>query len=99
MSRLKWMPLQHRYLIFENAHKAFKQQKNSNIEQQTKMVERIEERIKAHHTMTTELKDEMKEVLNNFYVKKYDMMYTSVTDKILNSWRDDHDAVPDYINN
>ena len=99
MSRLKWTPLQHRYTIFENAYKAFKQQKNSNIEQQNRMVERIEERIKTHHTMTVELQEEMQEVLNNTYVKKYDMMYTSVTDKIMNSWREDHDVVPDYINN
>ena len=46
------------------------------------MVKRIEERIREHHTMTPELEAELTEVLNNTYAKKYEMMYTTVTDTI-----------------
>ena len=63
------------------------------------MVYKIEERVKSHHTMTSDLQQELKEVLENTYAKKYEMFYTTVTAQIQNSWRADHDAVPDYINN
>ena len=63
------------------------------------MVQRIEERVRKHHIMTSELETELSEVLNSTYAKKYEMMYTTVTDTIQNSWREDHDCVPDYINN
>ena len=55
MSRLKWLPMQHRYKIYEKAHEACSVQKKLNIEEQKSMVERVEDRVKKHHTMTPEV--------------------------------------------
>ena len=55
--------------------------------------------MKKHHIMTPELQKEMAEMLNGTYARKYEKMYNTATEAISNSWREDHDSVPDYINN
>ena len=62
-------------------------------------MEAIEARVKKHHIMTPELQKEMAEMLNGTYARKYEKMYNTATEAISNSWREDHDSVPDYINN
>ena len=59
----------------------------------------VETRVRKHHIMTPELQREMEETLNSTYARKYEMMYHTATEAISNSWREDHDTVPDYINN
>ena len=49
--------------------------------------------------MTPELDKELQSVINSTYVRKYEKMYNTETEAISNSWREDHDCVPDYINN
>ena len=99
LSRLKWLPLQHGYDIFEKSHQAFKKQKELNIEKQQNMVQRVEERVKKHNIMTPEVETELTEILESSYARKYAMMYNSITEEVQNSWREDHDVVPDLINN
>ena len=59
----------------------------------------VETRVRKHHIMTPELQKEMEETLNSTYARKYEMMYHTATEAISNSWREDHDCVPDLINN
>ena len=49
--------------------------------------------------MTPEVEQELAQVLNSSYVRKYEGMYTTETEKIQNSWRADHHVVPDFIDN
>lgn len=42
---------------------------------------------------------ELSEILSSSYSRKYAEMYTTITEEVQNSWREDHDTVPDYINN
>ena len=63
------------------------------------MVDRVEARVKSHHIMTPEVEVELSEVLSGTYARKYANMYSSITEEVQNSWRSDHDAVPDYISN
>ena len=99
MSRLKWLPMQHRYAIYEKVHEAFHDQKKTNIKAQNITVDKIEARVKKHHIMTPEAEQELSEVLNSMYARKYAGMYNTATEEISNSWRADHDAVPDFISN
>ncbi len=47
------------------------------------------------HDVTTELND----ILNTHYVRQHALMYASQSEKVANSWRSDHDNVPDLVNN
>ena len=71
LSRLKWLPLQHRWDIFEKSHRAFKVQKELNIERQQTIVQRVEERVKKHNIMTPEVEKELSEILSSSYSRKY----------------------------
>jgi len=49
--------------------------------------------------MTTEVENELNDILNSHYARKHALMYTSESERIANSWRCDHDDVPNLINN
>ena len=49
--------------------------------------------------MTPEFENELNEILNTHYVRMHSMMYTTQSERISNSWRCDHDCVPNMINN
>ena len=47
--------------------------------------------------MTPDLQSDLKEVLDQYYCKKYDKMFTSFLDKQSHSWKGNHDEAPRLI--
>lgn len=99
MSRLKWLPMLHRYDIYEKALESKNIQKEANIKEQIDFINRIDARARNMHTVTPEVEQELQQILNSHYVRMYILMYSSQSEKISNSWRSDHDNVPALINN
>ena len=64
MSRLKWMPMLHRYEIFEKALESKNNQKAGNIQAQFDFIDEIQNRAKSHHIVTPEFENELNDVLN-----------------------------------
>ena len=99
MSRLKWLPMTHRYDNYEKAIESKNAQKEANIKSQLDFIERIDARARNMHIVTSEVEQELQQILNSHYVRMYILMYSSQAEKIANSWRSDHDNVPNLINN
>ena len=99
MSRLKWLPMLHRFAIFEKACESRQAAKNANIERQFKFIEEIENRAKSIHMVNNEMETELNDILNTHYARQHALMYTSQSEKVTNSWRSDHDDVPNLVNN
>ena len=99
MSRLKWLPMQHRFEIYEQSVQSKLRHKEANIKQQFDFIDRIDARAKSMHIVTPEFENELNDILNCHYVRMHALMYTSTTEKIANSWRSDHDNVPSMVNN
>ena len=51
------------------------------------------------HIMSPDVEAELGDILNSHYVRKHALMYSSQSEKISNSWRSDHDNVPNFVNN
>ena len=51
------------------------------------------------HIVTPEFETELNDILNTHYVRMHSMMYNSQSEKVANSWRSDHDNVPNLVNN
>ena len=64
MSRLKWMPMLHRYEIFEKALESKNHQKAGNIQAQFDFIDEIQNRAKSLHIVTPEFENELNDVLN-----------------------------------
>ena len=54
MSRLKWLPLQYRYQVFEDAIESKHKQKEKNLEEQFAFIDEIDARAKKFHVVTPE---------------------------------------------
>ena len=63
MSRLKWLPMQHGYLIYEKAIEAKHRQKESNIKSQFDLIDKIEARARSLTLMTQEVESELHDIL------------------------------------
>lgn len=59
ISRLKWVPMKHRYEIFEKAIEGHFSMKNQNIQRQKDMVDRVAARVHKTHIMTPTLQAEL----------------------------------------
>ena len=99
MSRLKWIPMLHRYEIYEKAIESKLQQKELNLKKQFDFIDRIDSRAREFVTMTPEVELELNDILNQHYARVYALMYQNQSEKITNSWRCDHDNVPNLLNN
>ena len=77
MSRLKWLPMQHGYLIYEKAIEAKHRQKESNIKSQFDFIDKIEARARSLTLMTQEVESELHDILNSNYVRSHAQMYSS----------------------
>lgn len=58
-----------------------------------------DEEMKKLWPMSPELESELKEVKNSLYYNKYKKFYIDKEEKLLNNWRADHEAVPDFVSN
>ena len=102
MSRLKWLPMQSQYKIYEEAMKRNKEIKDSNIERQLKLINEVETRAKElqlNHVKSPEMRAELDDIIKNYFASKYKSMYASETEKSANAWRADHEIVPELVNN
>ena len=77
MSRLKWLPMQHGYLIYEKAIEAKNRQKEGNIKAQFDLIEKIEARARSMTLMTQEVELELNDILNSHFVRSHAKMYGS----------------------
>ena len=58
-----------------------------------------DDEMKKLWPMSQELENELKEVKNSLYYNKYKKFYIDKEEKLLNNWRADHEAVPDFVSN
>ena len=63
MSRLKWLPMQHRYEIYEKALAAKQNCKEANIQKQFDMIDRVDGRARSMHIASPEFDSELNEIL------------------------------------
>ena len=49
--------------------------------------------------VNNEMETELNDILNTHYARQHALMYTSQSEKVTNSWRSDHDDVPNLVNN
>ena len=99
MSRLKWLPMLHRFEVYERAIASKERQKAANIQAQFDFIDQIDARARSMHTVTPEFEFELNDILNCHYVRVHALMYTTTSEKVANSWRSDHDNVPNLVNN
>ena len=99
MSRLKWLPMLHRFEVYERAIASKERQKAANIQAQFDFIDQIDARARSMHTVTPELEYELNDILNCHYVRVHALMYSNTSEKVANSWRSDHDNVPNLVNN
>ena len=59
MSRLKWLPMLHRFEIYEKALESKLKQKDGNIKAQLDFIEKIDARARSMHTITPEVELEL----------------------------------------
>ena len=77
MSRLKWLPMMHRFEIYEKAIESKNAQKEANIKSHLDFIERIDARARNMHIVTSEVEQELQQILNSHYVRMYILMYSS----------------------
>ena len=75
------------------------QQKEANIKHQFDFIDEIDARARSMHIMNPEVEAELNDILNQHFVRQHALMYSTQSEKIVNSWRSDHDNVPNLVNN
>lgn len=59
MSRLKWLPMLHRFEIYEKAIESKLKQKEANIQAQLDFIEKIDSRARSMHIVNPEVEQEL----------------------------------------
>ena len=97
LSRLKWLPMQHRYSIFEGAIEMSQRIKTENVAAQKLMHKRVKENTLRSNLRSPELETEVQQVLDSYYCERYDQFFVSNMERVKHSWKGNHDTVPELI--
>lgn len=97
MSRLKWLPMEQRYDILTQAVKMHHEIKEANIKSQIDFKNLRSKKCRDAHLINVNQELELKAIEENSYCNVYANLFVNHTDKIKNSWKSNHDIVPDLV--
>lgn len=86
--------MQHRYEIFEGAVEMSQRIKKDNINEQKNAHKRIQERTLKSALRSIELENELREVLDGYYCKRYEQYFVNNLERVKHSWKSNHCFVP-----